>query len=207
ITLSFLASPPLINLGYRLSDRLGAGPVDKLPPTPIAAASVVVAGYGPVGRVLCAMLERARIPYTAFDVDMESLDKGKRGGHNVHYGDPTDAELLDAISIARARLVIVAMSDLVATKRLLGNLRHFYPGVPTTIAVQYLAYRDELRRMGETHVVALAPEGTMSFGHSVLDMLGVANAETEAIIGSLKAKDYGALRVAGDVEVPPSATA
>jgi glutathione-regulated potassium-efflux system protein KefB len=200
ISLSFIVSPLLINLGYRLTAPIDSGPVGKLPPTPITDASVVVAGYGPVGRVICGMLERVRIPYTAFDIDMESLAKGKRMRHNVRYGDLTDAEVLDAISIARARLVIVTMIDPITTRQLVGNLLRFYPGVHATIAVQYLAHRDELRRIGEADVVALAPEGTLSFGHSVLERLGVASAEAEAIIGSLKAKDYAALRVAGDVE-------
>jgi glutathione-regulated potassium-efflux system protein KefB len=200
ITLSFLVSPLLINLGYRLTERLDGGSVDKAPPMPITDASVVIAGYGPVGRVICGMLERARIPYTAFDADMDNLARAKRLRHNVRYGDLTDAEMLGAISITRARLVIVTMIQPGTTKELLGNLRRFYPGVRATIAVQYLAHRDELRRLGETDVVALAPEGTLSFGHSVLERLGVASADTEAIIGSLKAKDYAALRVAGDVE-------
>ena len=202
ITLSFLASPLLINLGYRFTSRLEGGAVHKLLPTPIADASVVVAGYGPVARVICAVLERARIPYTAFDVDMENLAKAAKVRHTVRYGDLTNAELLDAIAIARARLVIVTMGDAAATKQLVGNLRRFYPDVPATIAVQYLAQRDDLRRMGEADVVALAPEGTLSFGHSVLKRLGAANTETEDIIGSLKAKDYAALRVSGDVEAP-----
>jgi glutathione-regulated potassium-efflux system protein KefB len=207
ISLSFIASPLLINLGYRVTARLDGGPIDKSPPTPVADASIVIAGYGPVGRVICGMLERVRIPYTAFDVDMENLAKAKRMRHNARYGDLTDAEMLDAISIARARLVIVTMIDPGATKELVGNLRRFYPGVHATIAVQYLAHRDELRRMGEADVVALAPEGTLSFGHSVLERLGVASAETEAIIGSLKAKDYAALRAAGDVEALASKSA
>jgi voltage-gated potassium channel Kch len=67
-------------------------------------------------------------------------------------------------------------------------------------AVQYLAQRDELQQMGASHVVALATEGTLSFGHSVLGRLGIPINETEAIIGSLKSRDYAALRGVGDTE-------
>jgi voltage-gated potassium channel Kch len=59
--------------------------------------------------------------------------------------------------------------------------------------------------MGARDVVALAPEGALSFGHSVLDRLGVAVTQTEAIINSLKSRDYAALRGAVDIE-PGSAT-
>jgi len=161
ISLSFVVSPVLINLGYRLTADLKAPAGGDLQPAPVPDATVVVAGYGPVGRVMCAMLERARIPYTAFTADAESLAKATKTRHNVLYGDLTDAELLDAIAIAQ---------------------------------------RDELRRMGESEVVALAPEGTMSFGHSVLQRLGIKAAETDAIVSSMKAKDYAVLRATGEVE-------
>lgn len=207
ISLSFIVSPLVINLGYRLTARLEVGHVASSLQRLSRRRRSSSPAMAPVGRVICAMLERARIPYTAFDIDMENLAKAKGMRHNVRYGDLTNAEMLDAISIAHARLVIVTMSDPGATKQLVGNLRRFYADVPTTIAVQYLAHRDDLRRMGAEDVVALAPEGTLSFGHSVLDRLGVARAATETIIGALKAKDYAALRVAGDVEAVLSKSA
>ena len=67
-------------------------------------------------------------------------------------------------------------------------------------AVQCLTQRDELQQMGATHVVALTPEGTLSFGHSVLDRLGIPAQQTDAIIASLKSRDYAALRGVSDAE-------
>ena len=118
----------------------------------------------------------------------------------MRYGDLTDPTMMRVVAIARARLVIVTMSLYDATKRMIGNLRQFYPHVPVMTAVQYLAQRDELQQMGATHVVALGPEGTLSFGHCVLDRLGVAATQTEAILNSLKSKDYAALRGVADSE-------
>jgi hypothetical protein len=57
-----------------------------------------------------------------------------------------------------------------------------------------------LRRMGAAHVVALAPEGILSFGSSVLDRLGIAHNKTEAIVEALKSDDYAALRGVGGTE-------
>ncbi len=113
--------------------------------------------------------------------------------------------MADAMAIARARLVIVTMNVYASTKQMIGNLRQFYPRVPVMTAVQYLAQRDELLKMGATDVVALAPEGTLSFGHSVLERLGIAVDQAEAIISKLKSRDYAALRGADDVE--PQSTA
>jgi voltage-gated potassium channel Kch len=202
ISFSFIVSPPLINLSYKLSDRLkrgGARGVQVAAP-PATESIVVVAGYGYVGRAICATLERAKIKYTAFEIDPECLAKAEKSKHNVHYGDVTDPTMMGAIAIARARLVIVTTRSFESTKRMIGNLRHFYPQVRVMTAVQYLAQRDELRRMGAAHVVALAPEGILSFGSSVLDRLGIAHNQTEAIVEALKSDDYAALRGVGGTE-------
>jgi len=48
--------------------------------------------------------------------------------------------------------------------------------------------------MGATQVVALSPEGALSFGPSVLARIGVAPARGDAIVNALKSGDYAALR-------------
>ncbi|HSS69671.1 MAG TPA: cation:proton antiporter [Casimicrobiaceae bacterium] len=206
ISFSFVVSPLLINLGYKLADRLGSGRSTAPHPEAMPEGNVVVAGYGPEGRGICAMLEHARVPYTAFDVDPERLAKGKESNHNAHYGDFTDPRMLDAVEIRRAGLVVLTMGyD--STMKAIGMLRQFYPRVPVMTAVRFLAQRDELVRMGATHVVALAPEGTLSFGHAVLDRLGIPADKSSAIIDSIKSRDYGALRDVRGGEPPAAAEA
>lgn len=107
--------------------------------------------------------------------------------------------MMGTISIARARSVILTTSGYEATKRMIGNLREFYPNVPVMTAVQYLVQRDELRRMGARQVVALMPEATLRFSRSVLSNLGVAPAEIESIINSFAADDYAVMRGVGGV--------
>jgi glutathione-regulated potassium-efflux system protein KefB len=204
ISLSFIVSPLLINLAYSLSERLSFRQMQGglTATTPVTEGSVVVAGAGYIGRAICGVLERAHVSYTAFELNPEYIAKAKQAKLNVHYGDIADPRMMDAVAIARARLVIVTMSLYDPSKRMIGNLRQFYPHVPVMTAVQYLAQRDELRQMGTKDVVALAPEGMLSFGRSVLDRLGIAGNETEAIISALKSKDYAVLRGIGDVEPP-----
>jgi len=199
ISLSFIVSPPLINLGYRLTHRLkdrhqtdGKGGS--------ADGQVVVVGYGPFGRALCLMLERARIPYVCFENDLSRLRDARRLKHDVHYGDITDPAMMAAVALERARLVIVATGEFEIAKRMVGNLRQFYPDVPVMVAVRYLAEREELRRLGAEEVVALAPEAALGFGLSMLASLGVPGNEADAITGALKAGDYAALRRAGAIE-------
>jgi CPA2 family monovalent cation:H+ antiporter-2 len=199
ISLSFIVSPLLINLGYKLSERLKYARPPDAEQEPPAAGSVIVAGYRYVGRTICAMLERARVEYAAFEVDSDWLAKGRKLGHSVRYGDVADPAILHGIAMARPRVVIATNGADHSIRRMIDHLSKFYPQVPIIIAVPYLVQRDELRRTEGTDVVALAPEGIISFGRRILDRLGVVASTAESIVDSLKANDYKVLRtVAAD---------
>jgi glutathione-regulated potassium-efflux system protein KefB len=211
ISFSFIVSPLLISLTYKLSDGLirAKSPTAEVATTAATEGSVVVAGYGYVGRAICIILERAQIPYLAFELDPARLAKAEKSKHNVKYGDITDPRLMSAVAISRARLVIVTTGAYEAAKRTIGNLRQFYPSVPSMTAVQFLPQRDELRKLGATHVMALSAEGTLSFGRSVLDLLGTAANRSDSIIASIRSSDYAALRAVGEATpdaVPEAAT-
>jgi glutathione-regulated potassium-efflux system protein KefB len=202
ISLSFILSPLLINLGYKLSERLASAPKPDLPLKALNESMrnhVVVVGYSYVGRSICAILEVAKVPYIAFELDIERLSEAKKWNHNAHYGDVTEPTMMGAISIARARSVILTTSGYDATKRMIANLRQFYPNVPVMTAVQYLVQRDELQRMGAKQVVALMPEATLGFSRTVLNSLGVAPEKVESIISSFAADDYAIMRGVGGV--------
>ncbi|MGH8546307.1 MAG: NAD-binding protein, partial [Gammaproteobacteria bacterium] len=182
---------------YKLSDRLASTPTLDVPLNSLSESienRVVVVGYSYVGRSICAILDHAQVPYIAFEVDIERLSEAKKWNHNAHYGDVTEPTMMSTISIASARSVILTTSRYEATKRMIGNLRQFYPDLPVMTAVQDLVQRDELRRMGAKQVVALMPEGTLRFSRSVLSHLGVAPDKVESIINTFAADDYAVMR-------------
>jgi len=200
ISFSFVVTPVLINLGYELVDRLVEGPKPQLPLKQLSESfhdHVVVVGYSYVGRTICVMLERAKVSYVAFELDLGRLVEGTKAGHNVHYGDVTDPAMMGALAISNARAVIVTTRDYSAIKRMTGTLRQFYPSVKVLTAVPYLFQRDELRELGATRVIALMPEGSLSFGKLVLGELGITADHVDATISALRASDYALLRSIG----------
>src|SRR5689334_15821787 len=84
ISLSFVVSPLLINLGYKLSARFERGPKPD-PALPATTESmrddVVIVGYSYVGRAICLMLEWAQIPYVCFETDLARVAEARRWKH------------------------------------------------------------------------------------------------------------------------------
>jgi len=199
ISFSFIVSSLMIQLGSRLVLRLARQPA---PPTPGPIGDaledhVVVVGYSHAGRVICAMLERANIRYIAFDQDPDRVVEGRGCGHDVHYGDVNDPNMLGAVAIAKARAAVITIRNYDQTKRVTGNLRQFHPNVPVLTAVPYLYQRDELRAMGAPQTMALMPEGVLDFGSLVLRRLQVEPGEIDSLTAELRADDYALLRDVG----------
>src|SRR5262245_3435308 len=125
ISFSFVLSPVLINLGYKLVDRFKT---ERKPDLPLKAVSesihdhVVVVGYSYVGRVICMMLEWASIPFIAFERDLDRIAEAKKEKREVYFGDITSPGVMNALAISRARAVIVTTRDFDAIKRLTSTL-------------------------------------------------------------------------------------
>jgi len=158
---------------------------------------VVVVGYSYVGRVICMMLERSNIPYIAFERSLDRIREAKKEKRKAYFGDVTSPAMMNALAISRARAVIVTTRDYSAIKRLSSTLLHFHPDMKVMTAVPYLFQRDELLELGAAQVVALMPEGTLSFGRSVLGELGIKPDSIEPIMNSLRAADYASIRGVG----------
>src|SRR5258706_4633956 len=141
ISLSFVVSPLMINLGYKMSDRFKRAPQLDLAlhtMTEPMQDPVVIAGYSYIGRAICVMLEKVQIAYVCFETDIERLAEGHRWNHNVRYGDVTDTAMMGAIALARARSVIVTIGTYETAKRMIANLRQFNPNVPAMTTGQSL---------------------------------------------------------------------
>jgi len=192
ISVSFVLSPLLINLVYRLTAHLKTSAASGKMPS--VAGRVVVAGYGAGGRGVCLVLEAAQIPFLAVDQDLDRLRLARQLGHEVRYADLTDPALLTTLDVDRARAVIVAVPEFPTGRQLVDALRRFHPRVPTLVSVQTLGQQESMRQLGAEHVVALSLEGTLRFSRLVLHSLGVEQNASDSILSAMEADDYAAMR-------------
>jgi Kef-type K+ transport system membrane component KefB/voltage-gated potassium channel Kch len=199
LSLSFVVSPILIDIGYRLTAERAAGPRDAGPPVHTAASGhVLQIGCGALGRALCSVLERAGIEYVCIDDDLDNLAKAKKRGHNVRFGHIEEPSSLWSFGVPDARLVILATDSFDYAKHVLGRIREFHPDVRVAAAARLLAQRDEFRALGARDSFALMPEGTLHFGSFVLRSLGVDEQRIEAVAADIRGGDYAALRLESD---------
>ncbi|GIW64646.1 MAG: hypothetical protein KatS3mg092_0579 [Patescibacteria group bacterium] len=72
---------------------------------------VVICGYGRIGSYIGRSLMMANIPYIAIDYNLYIVEKAKKQGINIIYGDPSDIDILDYAQVDEARVLILAVPE------------------------------------------------------------------------------------------------
>ena len=127
--LTMLVTPFLLQGGPGILDRLERFvPIRRLLPglrsEAIAMADqpltdhVIVAGYGLNGRNLAAALRSIQAPYLIVELNAQTVQQARARGEPAFYGDATREEILRALGVERARMLVVAISDPGATRRM-----------------------------------------------------------------------------------------
>ncbi|MBA3058328.1 MAG: cation:proton antiporter [Gammaproteobacteria bacterium] len=202
VLFSMLGGPLLIRFNHALALRLaprtpiptGPGPQPDLPSAAPLAGHVLLAGYGRIGQSLGHLLEAEGQPWAALDLDAERVREARLAGQQVHYGDGAQIELLEALGLAAARLVVITHDDSAAALKTLQQIRAHHPGLPVMVRTRDLSAVDALRAAGATEVFPETLEAGLMIASQALLTLGVPLARVLRQVRSQRAGHYRQLR-------------
>ena len=197
--LLMLATPGLIALGPRLAavgrqiedDGASSGGhghgVDMEDHT-------IVVGYGPAGRRLARVLGESGIPYAVNDLNPQSLREADDEGAATVFGDAGREPILLSLGAARAKLLVVAINDQDATRRVVAVARHINPTLQIIARTRFTSDVEPLTRAGADIVVPEEMETTVRLFTHVLGAYLVPKDEIERQTSLVRQDDYGVLR-------------
>lgn len=84
---------------------------------------IIIIGYGINGKNVARAAKFVNIPYTIIELNSETVKEEKAKGEPILYGDAMHGFILNHVQIEKARIVVVAISDPGATKRIIANVR------------------------------------------------------------------------------------
>jgi len=206
--LSLLASPFVVRAGPRIaeavstwSDRAGK-PEETVPAADEALrrARVVIIGYGPAGQTLTRLLRSIDIPYIVIDNNPRAVERAQAHEPNIHFGDATRPILLSWLGVQQARLVVVAISDALATRRIVTRIHLSAPNTPVLARTRYMREVDPLENAGATSVVAEEFEASIELVARTLELFEIAPGPISRFTQALRDEGYGAIR--GSVRLP-----
>ena len=154
----------------------------------------IVVGYGPAGRRLARVLGESGIPYAVNDLNPQSLrDAGTDGAATV-FGDASREPILLGLGAERAKLLVVAINDQDATRRIVAVARHLNPTLQIIARTRFTSDVEPLTKAGADIVVPEELETTVRLFSHVLGAYLVPKDEIERQTALVRQDDYGVLR-------------
>jgi len=155
---------------------------------------VIVAGYGLNGRNLAAALHSIRAPYLIVELNVQTVRQARARGEPAFYGDATREEILRGLGAERARMLVVAISDPAATRRMVRVARGLNPRIHIIARTRYVVEMPELTRLGADVVIPEEFETSIEIFARVLAHYGVPHADIERLVGEIRGSHYAVLR-------------
>jgi CPA2 family monovalent cation:H+ antiporter-2 len=114
---------------------------------------VIVSGYGMNGKNLVRVLRSTHVPYVVVDLNDALVREGREAGEPIFYGDVNNPEILDRVGVGRARMLVLAISDPMATRRAVAVARRANPRLVILVRTRYVADVDDLIALGANAVI------------------------------------------------------
>ena len=176
---SMLVTPLLLRAAPRIATRLHHKPNEEAKLEEISALNadlhnhVVICGYGRVGQSIGRALRNAQQRYIALDNDPVRVQEAAVGETSVHYGDSRRGELLVAIGLERARLLVIAVDQSDIALLILKEARRLNATVPILVRTRDDSQLAELKAAGASEVVPELLESSLMLASHALIMLGL----------------------------------
>ena len=134
---------------------------------------VVICGFGRVGQSIGRFLHRENKDFIALDYDPDQIQKANKTESTVHYGDARRGDLLRAVGLDRARLLVIAVDNTEIAMSVLKEARLITIAVPILVRTRDDSRLTELKAAGATEVVPELLESSLMLASHALILLGL----------------------------------
>ncbi len=152
----------------------------------IDAPLTVIVGYGPVGRVVDALLRDAKIETVVVDMNIETVQALTKSGRRGIYGDAARREILEEAGIRHAAHLVVTLPHAEDRIPLVSAARELNPDLDITVRARYLAEREPLERAGASRVILEEGEAGVALARYVLGRRGIDRASMEKLLTAIR---------------------
>lgn len=138
---------------------------------------VIICGYGRVGAFIGRALTLAHVPFIAIDYNFHTVERAKRQGITILYGDPTDMDVLSFARVEHAIALISAVPERISQESVILNAKQLNPRIVLISRVHTQDHQQQLRDLGAHIVVQPELEASVSIIKKILYMKGFTKEE------------------------------
>jgi CPA2 family monovalent cation:H+ antiporter-2 len=202
--LTMAATPFIIALAPHLADFVLRLPLPKrlksgLYPVPgIKVAGkkdhLIIIGFGVNGKNVARAAKVAGLPYVIIEMNPETVREEYAKGEPIYYGDATQEAVLQHADIKDAMVVVVAIADPAATRRITEIARRLNPKAHMIIRTRYLQEMKPLYELGADEVIPEEFETSVEIFTRVLAKYLIPRAQIERLVAEVRSDGYEMFR-------------
>ena len=202
--ISMIATPFLIKaaprIGYAVQSVFGASALEPNVPSYEPEEDelnnhVIIVGYGFNGRNLAKVLRRTNVPYLVLELNGDAVRSARAEGERVIYGDATRREVLHHVGIDNSRVLVLAISDPVATRHTVSLGREMNPEIHIIVRTRYMSEITDLRELGADEIIPEEFETSIEIFSRVLTELRIPRHIIQRQVAAIRSEGYEILRL------------
>jgi len=151
---------------------------------------LVIIGYGINGSNLAKAASASNIPYIVIETNPETVQRERAKGVPILYGDATEEHILEIAQIDEARVAVVAISDLLATRDVIRAIRSITDSVHLVVRTRYVKETAELFALGADEVIPEEFETSVQIFTGVLHNFLVPEDDIDQFVEALRSDNY-----------------
>ncbi len=202
--LTMAATPFIIAMAPRIADLVSRLPLPKrlksgLYPVPGIKVEgkknhLIIIGFGVNGRNLARAARVGGIPYVIIEMNPETVRSEQAKGEPIYYGDATQEAIFQHANIKDARIIVVAINDPSATRRIAEIVRRLNPKVHLIVRTRYLQEMKPLYELGADEVIPEEFETSVEIFTRVLAKYLIPRDEIERFVAEVRSDGYEMFR-------------
>ncbi|TGU72228.1 sodium:proton exchanger [Geomonas terrae] len=157
---------------------------------------VIVVGYGVNGKNLAGVLKNLEIPRVIIETNPFTVRSLRNQGESIIFGDASKPEILEHAAIGDARIVVIAISDAAASRRIAALVRQMNPSIHVIVRTRYLLEMEPLFKLGANEVIPEEFETSVEILSRVLKRFLIPQDVIEECIADVRRDGYDMLRSA-----------
>jgi CPA2 family monovalent cation:H+ antiporter-2 len=160
---------------------------------------IIVVGYGLVGKNIVYAAKLANIPYVIIEMNPDTVRNEKAKGEPIFYGDATNEEVMLHAGAAKARTIVIAISDPTWERSITKMIKEINPNTYLIVRTRYINETAPLMELGADVVVPEEYETAIEIFALVLAKYLIPTREIEHFIQQVRTDNYSVLRESSKV--------
>ena len=155
---------------------------------------LVIVGFGLNGKNLASVVRDIGTPFVVIELNDQLVKEAKKEKMPVLFGDATRKDVLSLANVETARVVVIAISDMAATRRVVSLVRDLSSKVVIVVRTRYVAEVDSLMRLGANYVIPEEFETSIEIFSRVLEQYNIPDHLINQQVEVIRSGSYGMLR-------------